>query len=398
MATSELNCRPAARSSMNGRAMLIPERSFRGSIVHLTRNEFTRMAEAGQITNQKSSMRLHIQIPVQNSGFTTSREVKVTQYERTSNGDNPLAVTKHYVNATAPYPDPLIYWVDGSLGKETKTEIYDATGNTLLRKTENEYEFRTTISGTDALGNTRSHQVDYRPTRTTNTLADVSPELESPSRNLPTTRIFPTTVRRMFTNTIMERAHREISNVGVIPITLPIRTIRAQPAHTFEDFPPNLGFLQIRRETTKFRFRRWNTITMRMIRIILLYLTARTSQDSMRQITEQGNPWRGNVTAMTAYANAAAQSEPITVYSQYDILGNVVKTVDAKGNVSTISYDDNFGAPDGEAGTNSVRRTLNGQSTFAFATSATNPAGFTTRTKSIILSARRLTRKVLTAR
>lgn len=101
-----------------------------------------------------------------------------------------------------------------------------------------------------------------------------------------------------------------------------------------------------------------------------------TGHDSTNYGT--GFAYRGNVTAVTTYSNAASQSGAVTVYSQYDILGNVVKAKDANGNVSTISYDDNFGSPDGEARSNTAPSLLNGQSAFAFATSSTNPLGWTT--------------------
>lgn len=86
---------------------------------------------------------------------------------------------------------------------------------------------------------------------------------------------------------------------------------------------------------------------------------------------------RGNPTQTVTYGNAANQTDAIVGSVQYDILGNVVKTIDAKGIASTISYNDNFGVPDAEARTNSAPAQLNGQQTFAFATSATNPNGWT---------------------
>ena len=58
---------------------------------------------------------------------------------------------------------------------------------------------------------------------------------------------------------------------------------------------------------------------------------------------------RGNVTSVTSYADAANQTGAVTAYSQYDILGNVVKTIDAKGCASTIYYNDNFGSANNEA-------------------------------------------------
>jgi len=93
------------------------------------------------------------------------------------------------------------------------------------------------------------------------------------------------------------------------------------------------------------------------------------------------NTVRGNLTGVTSYGDVAAQTGAITVSSQYDILGNVIKTVDANGNASTISYNDDFGSPDSEARTNSAPAQLNGQQTFAFPTSATNAIGYTAYTQ-----------------
>ncbi|MEO8648768.1 MAG: hypothetical protein ABI539_06345 [Acidobacteriota bacterium] len=86
---------------------------------------------------------------------------------------------------------------------------------------------------------------------------------------------------------------------------------------------------------------------------------------------------RGNVTGITSYTNAAAQTGAITAYSQYDILGNVVKTIDARGKATIISYSDNYGAPDNDATTTSTPSQISGLSTFAFPTSTTNPLSWT---------------------
>ncbi len=88
--------------------------------------------------------------------------------------------------------------------------------------------------------------------------------------------------------------------------------------------------------------------------------------------------FRGNVTAVTTYTNAQAQSGPITTYSQFDVLGNRLKTIDPKGFVTTFDYSDRFGTPSAEARGNwdtvSMPAELSGKSTFAFITSATNAA------------------------
>jgi RHS repeat-associated protein len=77
---------------------------------------------------------------------------------------------------------------------------------------------------------------------------------------------------------------------------------------------------------------------------------------------------RGNVTKVSRWAGGTSY---ITAFSQYDNAGNVIWTKDPRGNVSTVSYVDNFGDgsnPDsGVGGTNGA--------TFATATQATNALG-----------------------
>lgn len=90
-----------------------------------------------------------------------------------------------------------------------------------------------------------------------------------------------------------------------------------------------------------------------------------------------GNTTRGNPTKITSYAGAQNQTGAVSTQTQFDILGNLVKTIDANGNISVISYNDNFGLPDSDATTNTPPSQLNGLSTFAFPTSTTNPLGWT---------------------
>jgi RHS repeat-associated protein len=93
---------------------------------------------------------------------------------------------------------------------------------------------------------------------------------------------------------------------------------------------------------------------------------------------------RGNATATTRYfLTNGTVTGSVTGYAQYDIAGNTVKTIDARGNVSTYGYTDRFGAPDGEALSNTAPTELAaaGQYGYGFATSATNAAGQTTYTQ-----------------
>ncbi len=84
---------------------------------------------------------------------------------------------------------------------------------------------------------------------------------------------------------------------------------------------------------------------------------------------------RGNVTRVSAWLLPAGSSIP--VYSQYDIAGNVVKTIDGRGYATDFDFTDRFGSPDGEARLNSAPLELSsqGQASYAFPTKATNALG-----------------------
>ena len=90
---------------------------------------------------------------------------------------------------------------------------------------------------------------------------------------------------------------------------------------------------------------------------------------------------RGNITKVSTYAEARNRGGEVSVRTQYDIAGNIVRTFDARGNDLTINYNDNFGSADAEARndvSDAIPNLSGGQETFAFATSARNSAGFVT--------------------
>ncbi len=69
-------------------------------------------------------------------------------------------------------------------------------------------------------------------------------------------------------------------------------------------------------------------------------------------------------------------------HAQYDIAGNVVKTLDPRSTemnliATTFDFSDRFGSPDDDARQNTAPNPnwLNGQTTFAFATKVTNALG-----------------------
>lgn len=88
---------------------------------------------------------------------------------------------------------------------------------------------------------------------------------------------------------------------------------------------------------------------------------------------------RGNVTATThSFLNdSGTATGSVSGYAQYDVAGNVVKAIDARGNATTIDFGDRFGAPSGEAEANTSPTELStpGKTSFAFATKVTNALG-----------------------
>jgi RHS repeat-associated protein len=87
---------------------------------------------------------------------------------------------------------------------------------------------------------------------------------------------------------------------------------------------------------------------------------------------------RGNPTATTRYllTNGVITGSIVT-YPQYDVAGNVVKSIDGRGYASTFDFSDAYGTPDGNARGNEtpLPTELQGQSTYAFPTVMTVASG-----------------------
>lgn len=82
---------------------------------------------------------------------------------------------------------------------------------------------------------------------------------------------------------------------------------------------------------------------------------------------------RGNLTSTTGWILSTGSQ--LHSYNQYDVAGNVLKTIDARGYATTFDFADRFGAPDSEAQSNTAPAPLGGLTSYAFATKVTNAAG-----------------------
>lgn len=82
---------------------------------------------------------------------------------------------------------------------------------------------------------------------------------------------------------------------------------------------------------------------------------------------------RGNVTTITSYANASAQTGAVTIASQYDVAGNIVKAIDGRGYATLYSFSDCYGSPDDNAQNCGGATELGSQVSYAFSTTVSNP-------------------------
>ena len=89
-----------------------------------------------------------------------------------------------------------------------------------------------------------------------------------------------------------------------------------------------------------------------------------------------GYTTRDNVTSVGRWVKA--NDSWIFSYQQYDVVGNVVKSIDPRGKLTTIFFDDQFGAPTYNVADSTPPSDLQGAKSFAFPTKVINPLGHTT--------------------
>ncbi|HBB88169.1 MAG TPA: hypothetical protein DC047_11180 [Blastocatellia bacterium] len=110
-------------------------------------------------------------------------------------------------------------------------------------------------------------------------------------------------------------------------------------------------------------------------------LTPRSSISGLDSSFNTSYLTRGNRTATTQYllATNGTVTGSVTSCAQYDVAGNIVKMINARGYASTFDFADHFGAPSGNAHSNSTPEELSpsGQLSYAFATSVTDSANHT---------------------
>jgi RHS repeat-associated protein len=322
--------------------------------------------------------------------FPAGRSGTAVDIEQFNPSGNRLSKTRHFfyggVDARFGYITP--WWN----GKEFKTEIYDTNGTTLLRKIDQTWgqitpswcynnQYVANPCGLDPPETGSTHNPVLLETKTT--LADASLVSKVSAIN-PADQSWgfdqfnnPTDVwvydygsgqvgsfkRRTHTDYITDTNYT--SRTGSHLRGLPLQTWVSSDS---------AGNNKVSR--TQFEYDNYNTDSRHAPLVSRGSVIGHDTNNFGTSYTR-----RGNVTQVTSYANAQTPAEPVSVSIQYDILGNPVKTFDGREYATTISYSDNFGSPSGEARTPSQVAQLNGLSTFAFPTSATNALNHTAYTQ-----------------
>lgn len=335
--------------------------------------------ESGQLINEKTFSNIPQLVDASHPSYPIIDNVTIDVKD---NGGTVLAKSKHYYYDSALFQSWYTF-LPWSFGKEYKTEILDPLSQALLRRTETTWNQREpfqwctgymSIYLCDNVSVPLSGpQVDPRITEVKTTLETglVSKKTFSYDQynNVTDTYEFDYGVGQP--GSFLRRSHSDYvtdSNYTSYSGSYLLRLTSQSWVSSDLDGTNKTAF-------TQYEYDNYNSDVNHAS------LVSRSNVSGFDTSYHAGITRRGNFTGVTVFSNAQNQTGGITTYSQYDVLGNLVKGIDAKGFVSTIDYSDRFGSPSGEARGNwdtvAMPSQLNGKSTFAFPTSSTNPLGQT---------------------
>ena len=303
-------------------------------------------------------------------------------YGKNGQADVLLARTDHYFYGSAAdsifrYSSPIDYpvWSDNL---EYRTDYFGGEGAPLLRQVTNTWQPRVTYSWASA---------DPRLTQSVTTLADMNQVMKQtfgyddtvPYNNQNNVKEYdfgtgaPGPLVRETRTSYLTAANYTNTDVHLrnLPTQVSVYdtngTERARTTYEYDNYVT---------DTNHASLKPYSNISGLCVLII--------SPTQCDNSNPAGYVTRGDPTATTQYllTNGSVTSS-ISAYAQFDIAGNVVKAIDARGYGTTLDYTDCFGGPDGNAHLNSQPLELSsvGQASYAFATSATNALGHTSYTQ-----------------
>lgn len=307
------------------------------------------------------------------SGSGEDPFVVTRSYGRNGQSDVLLARTDHYFYGSAAnsifsysYPTGYPVWSDNL---EYRTDYFGGDGAPLLRQVTNSWQPRVTYSWASA---------DPRLTQTVTTLADTNQVTKQtfgyddtvPYNNQNNVKEYdfgsgaPGPLVRETRTTYLTAANYTNTDVHLrsLPTQVSVHDTngaeRARATYEYDNYVTDTNHASLTPRSN--------------ISGLCVLITSPTQCDNSNPA---GYVTRGDPTATTRYllTNGSVTSS-ISAYAQYDVAGNVVKTIDARGFATTFDFSDRFGWPDGEARGNSGSSELNnaGQQSYAFPTLMTN--------------------------
>ncbi|MDX6500664.1 MAG: hypothetical protein QOG23_3924 [Blastocatellia bacterium] len=338
--------------------------------------------EAGQLVNEKSFSNIPQFVAQTNPSFPIVDNVTIDVKD---GGGTVLSRTREYFYDTVS-TRTMYAFVPASYGKQHKTEILDPGSQSVLRRTEITWEQREPFPWCP---NGYAFNSIYLCDNTTSPLSApaVDPRISEIKTTLETGQVTKKTFSYDQYNNVTDTYEYDYGNNQAGSLL--------RRSHTDYVTDPNYTSYPAT-YLLRLASQRWVSSDLNgsnKISLTQLEYDNYNPDTNHASLVPRGNvsgfdtdfgasfTRRGNPTAETRFAHAQDQSDPITAYSQYDVVGNLVKSIDAKGFVTTFDYADRFGSPNAEAraswDTVSMPAELNGKSTFAFATSATNALGHT---------------------
>ena len=281
-----------------------------------------------------------------------------------------LARSRHYYNSSA----YLSFFISGGLftwtigeGKEITTEELASNGTTVLRRKEDTLTPRAYFTWPVCCSGVQLYY-DYLVTQTVATLVDtnqVSKETYSYDQFNNKTDTYEYDYGSGAAGSLIRRTHTDFLTTNPVNSTDYTGTsihIRSLPTQvSVYDASSN------EKSRTTFEYDKYSGDSNHAA------LISRSGISGLDSGYTTSYTTRGNATRVERVKFGTTNTY-VDSYSQYDQAGNVVKAIDPNGNATNIAYDDSYGAPDGNATSNTAPTELSSvsQTSFAFPTSITN--------------------------
>jgi hypothetical protein len=237
--------------------------------------------------------------------------------------------------------------------REYHSEFYEQNG-TLLRQTNLTWEQRTTVPWWTGSAEA-SPQMDPR-------LSQTSTVLENGQTSTITNGYDPTVPYNSLTDVYQYDfagallKHIQTSFVKTLNGTDYTGTNSQNPNSPYiRDLPSQVSVFDAagERSRTSFEYDNYSATTNHAA------LVARSGISGLDSSFTTLYAYRGNPTGVTKYLlTGGVVTGSVSTYSQYDVAGNVVKSIDGRGNALTLQYSDSYGGPNGDIRLNARQEDL----------------------------------------